>query len=574
MDTNLISIYSRIFEVINKGFKFIPTFFKYNCNFFAFCDFLFKDFLVNFNKRVFFLKTKNNNCESNESIEESTQESTDIGEDILFMDTIIKKLNLNKRTNSKYPLQSETLDLEFLIFKETLKLKFDTKLNNISFDEFLQIKKFIKNKPFKIVQCDKNVGFGVISHSIYNELCFKHLNNPNNFLKLNDNPLESTQDLIKNKLLDLVSSKNLSKRLSTSLILKFSKLGSFNILPKIHKSSFGTRPIINCIKHPTSNISQFIDYILQPHVRNSVSFIKDSQNLIQKLENLSLPKEDISLSSLDFESLYSNIDLNDALNTIVDFMKDKISNSHITIIGFYNLLKLLFDNNVFLYNNNYYRQIKGIAMGSKCGPTIANIYLSCLESNFLSIHKPLFYGRYIDDIFCITKADFDLDLLIYHFGYLKLNAVCTDIVNFLDLNIYFDKITSKIKFSLYIKPTNTFSYLLTSSNHPNFIMKNLPKGIFIRIRRICSSITDYYLFATKIALQLKTRDYNFTTICKVINTIANIDRNLLLRYKDKKIFKNNSIFLTRLFDLNLSLINYNLLDNIDILSSRFPLLKI
>ena len=116
-------------------------------------------------------------------------------------------------------------------------------------------------------------------------------------------------------------------------------MGSFNILPKIHKPKFGTRPIINCINHPTSHISQFIDYILQPHVKLSKSYIKDSQNLIQKLETLKLPdNKDIKLSSLDFESLYSNIDLDDALFIIVDFMKDKLSSTEVLAVSIWDEL--------------------------------------------------------------------------------------------------------------------------------------------------------------------------------------------------------------------------------------------
>jgi len=568
LDNDFFHNFYKIFDVINKGSKFIPCFFNNKFNFYAFCNYIIKEFLNNFNKRVFFYKTQRAELESEEFTLESLEEY-ETPEDSPIIETIIKKLNLNKRSNIKSPLQHETLELEFEIFKGIYNLEFNKTLNNITFHEFLQIKKFIIEKPFKIVHCDKNVGFGVISHQIYNSFCLKHLNNVSTFQELELNPLEFTQETIKNKLGDLVLSKDMSKRLSRSLILSSYKLGSFNVLPKIHKSEFGTRPIINCINHPTSNISQFIDFVLQPHVKNTPSFIKDSQHLIQKLESLSLDNKNIRLSSLDFESLYSNIDLDDALFVIMNFMKNKISNEHITVIGFYHLIKLLFSNNVFTYDNKFYKQNKGIAMGSKCGPTIANIYLSCLEQSFLQIHKPIFYARYIDDIFCITNLEFNLDLLIYNFDYLKLNAVSSNMVNFLDLNIYFDEITYKIKFSLYIKPTNTFSYLLTSSNHPSFITKNLPKGIFIRIRRICSSIIDYYYFSSMIAIQLKSRNYDYKVVCKMINTIAKLDRNYLLKYKVKSSFKNDCIFLTKLFDFNLISLNKNLYNNLDNLSSHF-----
>ncbi len=103
-------------------------------------------------------------------------------------------------------------------------------------------------------------------------------------------------------------------------------------------------------------------------------------------------------------------------------------------------------------------------MRSQCGPNIANIYLQCLETKFLHIFTPPFYARYIDDIFAIFKKDFNTNLLTDNniFYNLTLNEVSSETVNFLDLNISLDKITNKINFTVYVKPTNKFSYLLDS----------------------------------------------------------------------------------------------------------------
>jgi len=46
-------------------------------------------------------------------------------------------------------------------------------------------------------------------------------------------------------------------------------------------------------------------------------------------------------------------------------------------------------------------------MGTKCGPSIANVYLYILEIQFLKIHRPLFYSRFIDDIFIIVSSGFE-----------------------------------------------------------------------------------------------------------------------------------------------------------------------
>ena len=151
-------------------------------------------------------------------------------------------------------------------------------------------------------------------------------------------------------------------------------------------------------------------------------------------------------------------------------------------------------------------------MGSKCGPSIANIYISLLEKNFLTIHKPLLYVRFIDDIFTVMNGTFDINLLLNNFIYLKLNLVTSKIVVFLDLTIELSQITGTLIFSLYTKPTCTFSYLLYSSNHPKFIFKNIPKSLFIRIRRICSSFSDYLFFGSKLITQLNSRSYDSATI--------------------------------------------------------------
>ena len=64
-----------------------------------------------------------------------------------------------------------------------------------------------------------------------------------------------------------------------------------------------------------------------------------------------------------------------------------------------------------------------------------------------------------------------------------------------------------------IKPTNTFSYLITSSNYPKFIFKNIVKSLFIRIRRICSDFSDYLYFSRLLTFQLQKRGYSNNEIC-------------------------------------------------------------
>ena len=73
-------------------------------------------------------------------------------------------------------------------------------------------------------------------------------------------------------------------------------------------------------------------------------------------------------------------------------------------------LKVILENNNFRFNDRFYNQIKGTAMGTKVAPTYANLVMGYLERNlfhqikitydehFVSIFKT-FWKRYLDDCF-------------------------------------------------------------------------------------------------------------------------------------------------------------------------------
>ena len=64
---------------------------------------------------------------------------------------------------------------------------------------------------------------------------------------------------------------------------------------------------------------------------------------------------------------------------------------------------------ITLFDNKYYSQIDGVAMGSPSGPTLANIFLCYHESNWLKNclkdFKPVYYKRYVDPQFSFFFAD-------------------------------------------------------------------------------------------------------------------------------------------------------------------------
>ena len=61
----------------------------------------------------------------------------------------------------------------------------------------------------------------------------------------------------------------------------------------------------------------------------------------------------------------------------------------------------------FLFNGVLYKQKDGVAMRLYLGPTMANVFLSFYEVKWLeqcpNEFKPVFYRRYVDDIFVLFK---------------------------------------------------------------------------------------------------------------------------------------------------------------------------
>jgi hypothetical protein len=308
-------------------------------------------------------------------------------------------------------------------------------------------------------------------------------------------------DRINTKLKQLLKRSHISKQLFNYLKisdLKNTKAGKFKILAKIHKEKFGIRPIINCIGHPTEFLCKFIDMFLQPIVKSKNTILKDSQHLLQDLNDIKFYNKQY-LYSCDFESLYTNMNPRHTIDSISAYLlknTNMFETDRVDITGFRTILDLIFTMNIFRYKDKFYLQQIGIPMGCKCGPSLANMYLYTLENEFIHRNPQMLYYRFIDDIFISSHVPLNKKDLCDQFPNLTLNIVEGAKVNFLDLDINYDDSSGMMNFSLYIKPTNTFSYLLTTSNHPKQIFKNIPLSLFIRIRRICSNYLDYLYFSS------------------------------------------------------------------------------
>ena len=76
-------------------------------------------------------------------------------------------------------------------------------------------------------------------------------------------------------------------------------------------------------------------------------------------------------------------------------------------------------------------------------------------------------------------------------------------IHFLDVTISINK-NNTLSTDLYVKPTDTHQYLLSTSAHPKHTKQSIPYSLALRLRRICSE-DETYKFRTKQLLQYLTK---------------------------------------------------------------------
>ena len=87
------------------------------------------------------------------------------------------------------------------------------------------------------------------------------------------------------------------------------------------------------------------------------------------------------MASLHVDSLFTNIPLDETIGICIDSLyKDDENTPKIPKDVFRNLLTVATKELFFMFNNKFYKQIDGVAMGSPLGPALANIFMCNFEN--------------------------------------------------------------------------------------------------------------------------------------------------------------------------------------------------
>ncbi|XP_057299414.1 uncharacterized protein LOC130630029 [Hydractinia symbiolongicarpus] len=322
--------------------------------------------------------------------------------------------------------------------------------------------------------------------------------------KLNDVVLEKKVTAVLKTLLDNGS---LERRLHEKLKPTGSKLGILYGLCKIHKSivngSPPFRPILSAIDTPTYNLAKFLVPLLAPLTVNEYTVF----------------------SSFSFAEEISKQDKTDPVS---NFCKS----------DFRKLLSLATENSYFTFDGQLFKQVDGVAMGSPLGPSLANAFLSHHEKTWLdncpSSFKPVYYKRYVDDVFVLFSSPSHLPLFKDYLNRQHINISFTfeceadKTLPFLDVSV--SRNESKFVTSIYRKPTFSGVYTNYNSFLPEEYKTGLIMTLIFRIFKIVSDFSRFHLEMQDLRNILLRNGYPSSLIDQCIKSF--LDR----MFQDKKVF--------------------------------------
>ena len=348
------------------------------------------------------------------------------------------------------------------------------------------------NQPDIVIkEADKGGTVTVLSKHHYRVMIYEHLSNQNTYQKLDKNLDTTIMEELK-KLL------NKHKIIFTFKEFKYLNEAEYNTsnfygLPKIQKSQLITngikeqnsevvsinepqdlkvRPLVGGPKCPTRKLSELIDALLKPFLKHVKSYVRGSIDFLNKCDRNT--DGNTVIATFDVVGLYTNMPQTFGMEAGRYFLLNKEDiNPRFNTPFILESIDFILKNNTCVFDNEYFLQLQGTAMGTVFAPSYANLSMGyheiklfdLIELNYnLEIRKYFVenWKRFLDDCQILLKTDLIKpdDLLTI------LNSVNNDIQFSIELNdklpfldILRTKSRKKIWMNIYPKPTHSKRYV-------------------------------------------------------------------------------------------------------------------
>ena len=394
------------------------------------------------------------------------------------------------------------------------------------------LKTIRNNKVGIAVPADKNLGFVYIERAVYtNKIFEEHLSDATTYQQLGEQQAKELMDTIKNTIKDFGTYWNQKLSLSEddNKYLQMSveeAKDPFNYLYgtiKVHKEPWTIRPVVSTCGSTTYGIGKLTDQWLQPIVKKMPYVIHSSQNFINKMHTALKELPDLDWNNIraftaDAKSMYTYIDTTHALEVLGEFFRTDPICQNIEAEQTIQALEIIMKSNIFKFDDTFWLQLTGTAMGTPPACAYANIYQGIHENVFIPEFKDqlAFFGRLIDDCFGLWICDPDpaTDEAIWlqfqeriKFGKLEWKfSERLRSINFLDVQVTITD--AGISTNIYEKPHNLYQYLPPHSCHAPGVGKSLIYGQVYRAYTLISDPSDRFNFIRTFYDRMRRRGWS------------------------------------------------------------------
>lgn len=391
---------------------------------------------------------------------------------------------------------------------------------NLTVQQYRILKQIRQDKRFIVVLTDKNLGPAIMERADYIERALKdHLLNTKVYSRLSHDDACKAIKACNKEVEELIDSygSQLSKAEQTyfeRLFQQKHRISQFYISLKVHKTPMATRPIVSTCGSLLEGVSKWLDYQMKDITPLVPTTLRDSYHLLEELKNLERLPPNARLFTCDAVSMYTNINTKHAVTTFKKWIEEHSDELPPTFpkVLFLKLLELVMSENIFQFDDTFYRQEDGAAMGTSCAVQYAGLYYGYHERTELipRFGKCLkIFKRFVDDMFGIftgTLAEWNAFKAKLKYGNLRwTSSGLRRSVEFLDLTL--EIVDGKVVTRTYEKPMNLFLYIPPQSAHSPGVLKSTIFGNVRRYWQQNSEREDYCAAVQRFMWRLEARGH-------------------------------------------------------------------
>ena len=420
---------------------------------------------------------------------------------------------------------------------DMLKSNIKPVLQNIAQEKIIQNVHKKDLKAVKEVKADPNISINlsdktqkiiIIDPNIVKEKTLDHLQNPNLFIEIDQDPSQSIEKKASHLLSSIYTTSD--PKIYKLLYPEDSRAPVIQPLLKDHKPAFPdcnirpVQPVTNSAIEKLDILTSKILLQITPHLSHR---IKSTAEFKKRLTNLPPLPEGSFMASLDIVNMYPNMPTDDkALNVIKTYLskyQDQINLFGFSIDDTVTIIEFVLHNTYISYEDSFFIQRSGVGTGNHSSGPYSEIIVDYTYTEALKVSskEPTALSLYVDDCWMSWT-----DTLESFYDFLtNLNSIWDSVkfeeelesensINFLDLKI--TRLAHAVKYEFYQKPTHSGRYLHYDSHCAMSTKINIVKSEARRVINNCSDPKDSYKYLEKIKSDFVKSGYPSHLINSVI----------------------------------------------------------